>query len=126
MDKLTVRPAKSLKGALRLKGDKSISHRAVMIASIAEGRSKIGNFLKSEDCLATVMAFQKLGISIDISGDEVIVDGKGLRGLKRAEGNIYLGNSGTSMRLISGILAGQDFDSTLTGDESLSKRPMGI
>ena len=124
MDKINLKPAKRLKGTLQLKGDKSISHRAVIIASIAEGRSRIKNFPKSEDCLATVMAFQKLGVGIDLSNNEVIVEGKGLRGLRRAEGNLYLGNSGTSMRLLSGILSGQGFDSTLTGDESLSKRPM--
>ncbi|MFH1753388.1 MAG: 3-phosphoshikimate 1-carboxyvinyltransferase [Candidatus Omnitrophota bacterium] len=124
MDKIEIRSAKRLKGTIELKGDKSISHRAVMIASIAEGRSRIKNFLKSEDCLATVMAFQKLGVGIDFSRDEVIVEGRGLRGLSGAGGNIYLGNSGTSMRLLSGILAGQGFESTLTGDESLSVRPM--
>jgi 3-phosphoshikimate 1-carboxyvinyltransferase len=124
MDKINITPAKRLKGTLNLKGDKSISHRAVMIASIAEGRSRIKNFLKSEDCLATVKAFQQLGVKIDLSGDDLIIEGKGLKGLHEADGDIYLGNSGTSMRLISGILAGQDFKSTLTGDESLSKRPM--
>lgn len=120
----SVNPIKKLKGEIHLKGDKSISHRAVMVASIADGRTTIKNFLRSEDCLYTVKAFQQLGIDIDFSKDQVVVEGKGLRGLKEAKGPIYVGNSGTSMRLISGILAGQNFESTLTGDISLSKRPM--
>lgn len=121
---MTISPLSKLEGALFLKGDKSISHRAVMIASIARGRSRIANFPMSEDCLSTVKAFRELGVRIDVSAEEVAVDGVGLNGLKKPRGDIYLGNSGTSMRLISGILAGQDFETTLTGDESLSSRPM--
>ena len=124
MKKISIKPVKKLKGTISLKGDKSISHRAIIVASISEGRSVIKNFLRSEDCLYTIDAFRKLGINIDTSGDDVIVEGKGLSGLKKAKEDIYLGNSGTSMRLISGIAAGQNFETTLTGDKSLSNRPM--
>lgn len=123
MDK-KINPVKKLKGEISLKGDKSISHRAVMIASLAEGRSTIKNFLKADDCLSTADAFRKMGVDIDIAGGDIIVNGRGLTGLKKPKGEIYLGNSGTSMRLLAGILAGQDFSSLLTGDESLSQRPM--
>lgn len=119
-----IKPIKRLTGTIALKGDKSISHRSVMISSIAEGRSRIKNFANSGDCFSTVMAFKQLGISIDVSGDSLTVEGKGLKGLARSDKDIYLGNSGTSMRLLSGILAGQEFESKLTGDESLSSRPM--
>lgn len=119
-----ITPIKSLKGTLRLKGDKSISHRAVMIGSIAKGRTVIKNFLNSSDCLCTMEAFRQLGIRVDFSGDELSIEGKGLHGLKKPKDKIYLGNSGTSMRLISGILAGQNFETVLTGDESLTERPM--
>lgn len=124
MSDIEIKPIKRLKGKVFLKGDKSISHRAVIIGSIANGRSVIKNFLKSEDCLCTMKAFQQLGVSIKFSKSDLIIEGRGLRGLNRPSGEIYLGNSGTSMRLISGVLAGQDFESVLTADESLSKRPM--
>lgn len=124
MDKIGVETVKYLKGEARLIGDKSISHRAVMIGSIAEGTTKIANFANNEDCLRTVNAFRDMGINIDIKGNEVIIKGKGLRGLKKPSGPLYLGNSGTTMRLLLGILAGQDFDCLLTGDDSLSSRPM--
>ncbi len=119
-----IRPAQRQEGTIFLPGDKSISHRAAMIGSIAEGRSRIKNFLKAEDCLATIEAFKKMGVSVELKGDILIVNGAGLRKLKRPPSSIYLGNSGTSMRLLLGILAGQDFESILTGDASLSKRPM--
>ncbi|NQT06540.1 MAG: 3-phosphoshikimate 1-carboxyvinyltransferase [Candidatus Omnitrophica bacterium] len=124
MKSIKINPIKKIVGSIRLKGDKSISHRTVMIASIAEGRSVIKNFLKSADCLYTVKAFQGLGVDIRFLGEDLIIEGAGLGGLKKPQGDIYLGNSGTSMRLISGILAGQAFETTLTGDESLSSRPM--
>jgi len=124
MSDITINPIKKIEGEICLGGDKSISHRAIMIASIAKGRSLIKNFLKSEDCLYTVKAFQGLGIPIKFSGIDVTVEGNGPRGLSLPRNKIYLGNSGTSMRIIPGILAGQDFETTLTGDESLSKRPM--
>lgn len=118
-------PAQKLQGTLSLPGDKSISHRAVMFASLAEGESRIENFLQAEDCLSTVKAFREMGIAIEIkTGNTVIVKGKGLRGLSQPGRELYLGNSGTTTRLLLGILAGQPFIATLSGDESLSKRPM--
>jgi len=124
MSDIKINSIKRFEGTISLKGDKSISHRSVMIASIAEGRSKIENFLRSEDCLYTIKAFRQLGVAIKTSDDDVIIEGKGFDSLKGPKDDIYLGNSGTSMRIISGILAGQNFKSTLTGDKSLSRRPM--
>ncbi|MBU0570804.1 MAG: 3-phosphoshikimate 1-carboxyvinyltransferase [Candidatus Omnitrophica bacterium] len=119
-----IQPAKSLKGELTVPPDKSISHRAIMFGSISNGNTRINNFLRGEDCMHTLRAFRSLGIEIEVKKDMVIVSGKGLRGLRPPEGNIYLGNSGTSMRIIPGILAGQPFNSVLTGDGSLRRRPM--
>jgi 3-phosphoshikimate 1-carboxyvinyltransferase len=114
-----------LRGEISVGGDKSISHRAVMISSIAKGDSLIRNLLESEDCRATIDAFKNMGISVDIRAKgNTVIRGKGLKGLKQPEGSLYLGNSGTSMRLLLGILAGQDFKAILKGDLSLSKRPM--
>lgn len=110
---------------MELPGDKSISHRAAMIASIAEGVTRIENFAHSQDCVRTVEAFRQMGVEIDLKGDRLVVKGAGLNGLKKPASALYLGNSGTTMRLILGILAGQPFECTLTGDESLSLRPMG-
>jgi len=124
MKECKIKPVRKLEGKIRLIGDKSISHRAVMIASIATGRTKIRNFAGSQDCLRTADAFRQMGIDIVIEGNEVEILGKGLRGLRKPDTSIYLGNSGTTMRLILGILAGQPFTCTLTGDESLSSRPM--
>ena len=119
-----IKPAKKLKGTITLPGDKSISHRAVMISSIAEGASRIENFLNADDCMATIEAFKKMGVNVRLKGGVLTVDGVGLRGLKKPSSTLYLGNSGTSMRLLLGILAGQNFESTLSGDESLGRRPM--
>lgn len=114
-----------LRGEIYPLGDKSISHRAVMISSIAKGKSSISNLLQGLDCKATAGAFRKMGIPIKIGRDKnVTVEGKGLRGLQAPGSPIDLGNSGTSMRLLLGILAGQSFKAILKGDESLSKRPM--
>ncbi|UPA31379.1 3-phosphoshikimate 1-carboxyvinyltransferase [Terrisporobacter glycolicus] len=115
-----------LKGSFELIGDKSISHRAIMLSSISKGKNKISNFLMGEDCLSTVNCFRKMGVDIEINNKEVYVSGKGLRGLKSLEDNLLLdvGNSGTTIRLIMGILAGQNFKSTIVGDESIGKRPM--
>lgn len=114
-----------LRGRLRVPGDKSVSHRAVMLAAIAEGRSRITGFLEGEDTRATARALQALGVRIDLPGaSERIVHGVGLDGLRAAEGPLDCGNAGTGMRLLAGLLAGQRFDSLLIGDESLSKRPM--
>ena len=115
-----------LKGSFELIGDKSISHRAIMFSSISKGKNKISNFLMGEDCLSTVNCFRKMGVDIEINNNEVYVIGKGLRGLKSLEANLLLdvGNSGTTIRLMMGILAGQNFKTTIMGDESIGKRPM--
>jgi len=118
-------PGKGLKGEVMVPGDKSVSHRAVMFGSIAEGTTEITNFLKGADCLSTIRCFQKMGIEIEQRPDRVVVHGKGLRGLPAFEGALDVGNSGTTTRLMSGILAGQNFTSVLSGDESLNSRPMG-
>jgi 3-phosphoshikimate 1-carboxyvinyltransferase len=119
-----VNPVNRLEGEITLPGDKSISHRAIMIGSIAQGKTRVTNFSNNQDCLSTVGAFRDMGIKIDIDGNTAMIEGKGLYGLKAPEGALYLGNSGTTMRLILGILAGQPFKATLTGDKSLSARPM--
>lgn len=109
---------------LFLPGDKSISHRAVMFGSIAEGTTRISNFLEGADCLSTISCFRKMGINIENTKGEILVHGKGLHGLSAPAETLDVGNSGTTTRLISGILAGQDFVSELTGDASIQKRPM--
>ena len=115
-----------LKGKVTIPGDKSISHRCVMFGSIANGTTEIHNFLSGADCLATIRCFSTLGIKIetDLSQSKVIVHGKGLHGLNAPSSILDVGNSGTTTRLISGILAGQPFNSELSGDESLNSRPM--
>jgi 3-phosphoshikimate 1-carboxyvinyltransferase len=106
-------------------GDKSVSHRAVMLGSIADGVTEVLGFLAGEDCLSTIAAFRDLGVAIERTGEtELVIHGVGLRGLQAPEGDLDLGNSGTAMRLMAGVLAGQDFSATLTGDESLTGRPM--
>lgn len=118
-------PGGRLSGRIRVPGDKSISHRSIMLGSLAEGTTEVEGFLEGEDALATLQAFRDMGVVIEgPHHGRVTIHGVGLHGLKPAPGPIYLGNSGTSMRLLSGLLAAQDFDSTLTGDPSLSKRPM--
>lgn len=120
-----VQPGGTLKGAARVPGDKSISHRSIMLGSLAEGVTRVQGFLEGEDCLATMKAFQAMGVAIEGPVDgRVTIHGVGLHGLQAPRGELYLGNSGTSMRLLSGLLAGQVFDSVLTGDASLSRRPM--
>lgn len=113
-----------LRGEIIIPGDKSISHRSVMLGSLAKGTTEISHFLQGADCLSTISCFRKMGIDIENRGDTVTVYGKGLRGLKRPDFVLDCGNSGTTTRLISGILSAQDFDVTLTGDESIQKRPM--
>ncbi|MDF2397139.1 bifunctional prephenate dehydrogenase/3-phosphoshikimate 1-carboxyvinyltransferase [Pseudomonas sp. 3MA1] len=118
-------PGGRLSGRIRVPGDKSISHRSIMLGSLAEGTTEVEGFLEGEDALATLQAFRDMGVVIEgPHHGRVTIHGVGLHGLKPAPGPIYLGNSGTSMRLLSGLLAAQSFDSTLTGDPSLSKRPM--
>ncbi len=115
----------ALKGTLHIPGDKSISHRAVMFGALAKGDTRITNFLQGADCLSTISCFSKMGIHIENNTDSVIVYGKGLHGLSKPTETLDVGNSGTTTRLISGILAGQNFSSRLTGDDSIQKRPMG-
>ena len=133
MNQISIRYRGPLRGEVAPPSDKSISHRAIMFSSLAEGKSVIRNFLRAEDPLRTLEAFKQMGVDIKDSfqlsalssqDNEIIVNGKGLHGLKKPEGVIDCGNSGTTMRMLSGVLAGQPFDSTLTGDEFLLKRPM--
>ena len=121
----TSSPAGRLRGDLRVPGDKSISHRAVMFASLADGVSRITGFLEGEDTRATARAFVEMGVRMEAPGpSERVVHGVGLHGLRAPDAPIDCGNAGTGMRLLAGLLAGQQFDSTLVGDESLSRRPM--
>lgn len=113
-----------LKGNFELIGDKSISHRAIMFSSISKGHNKISNFLMGEDCLSTIDCFRKMGVDIKIENKDVIVRGNGLYALKKPNNILDVGNSGTTIRLIMGILAGNKFDATLIGDNSIGKRPM--
>lgn len=117
--------AERLQGIIQIPGDKSISHRAVMFGSLAKGDTKITNFLQGADCLSTISCFRHMGIEIENKIDEVIIHGKGLHGLTAPSVMLDVGNSGTTARLISGILAGQTFSSELNGDSSIQKRPMG-
>ncbi|XKY21861.1 bifunctional prephenate dehydrogenase/3-phosphoshikimate 1-carboxyvinyltransferase [Pseudomonas luteola] len=118
-------PGGSLSGRVRVPGDKSISHRSIMLGSLADGTTEVEGFLEGEDALATLQAFRDMGVVIEgPTNGRVTIHGVGLHGLKAPAGPLYLGNSGTSMRLLSGILSAQAFDTTLTGDASLSKRPM--
>ncbi|MBR5597433.1 MAG: 3-phosphoshikimate 1-carboxyvinyltransferase [Lachnospiraceae bacterium] len=113
-----------LKGELEIPGDKSISHRAIMFGSLANGTTEVTHFLQGADCLSTISCFQKLGIKIENTTDKILIHGKGLHGLSAPTDILDCGNSGTTTRLISGILSGQTFTSTLTGDASIQKRPM--
>jgi 3-phosphoshikimate 1-carboxyvinyltransferase len=118
-------PGGSLSGQIRVPGDKSISHRSIMLGSLAEGTTEVEGFLEGEDALATLQAFRDMGVVIEgPHHGRVTIHGVGLHGLQAPPGPIYLGNSGTSMRLLAGLLAGQAFDTVLTGDASLTKRPM--
>lgn len=113
-----------LKGEVNIPGDKSISHRCIMFGSIARGITEVSNFLQGADCLATIRCFQRMGIEIENQHDKIIVHGKGLHGLTAPTEILDVGNSGTTTRLISGILVGQPFESKLSGDDSLNSRPM--
>ncbi len=118
-------PVPALRGTVTVPGDKSISHRAVMLGALAQGDTHITGFLMGEDCLSTISCFRKMGIDISISQEKVIVHGAGLHGLQSPSELLYTGNSGTTTRLLCGILAGQPFSSVLNGDASIQKRPMG-
>lgn len=122
---LLVLPGGSLRGKCKVPGDKSISHRAALIGALAEGTTVIKNFLPGEDCLNTLRCLSALGVEIQRQGDFVLVAGRGLHGLKEPEKSLNAGNSGTTMRLLLGVLAGQDLFAVLTGDPSLRRRPMG-
>lgn len=120
-----IEPGGALTGRLRVPGDKSISHRSVMLGAICDGTTRVTGFLEGADCVATIRAFRKLGVRIDgPRAGKVAIEGVGLHGLRPPNEALDLGNSGTSMRLLAGMLAGQNFDCILVGDESLSKRPM--
>ncbi len=114
----------ALKGTVRVPGDKSISHRSIMFGALAEGTTQVTNFLKGADCLSTIACFQKMGIEIVHDGEEIQIHGRGLHGLYEPVETLDVGNSGTTMRLLSGILAGQRFASRLDGDASIQSRPM--
>lgn len=122
---MVIQKIKKAIGQIKVPGDKSISHRAVMLGSLANGVTEISGFLKGADCLSTIDCFRKMEIDIDINGENVTVHGNGLRGLKKPDEMLYTGNSGTTTRLLCGILAGQNFDTSITGDASIQKRPMG-
>ena len=116
--------SKGLKGTIRVPGDKSISHRSIIFGSLAKGETKVYDILRGEDVLSTIQVFRDLGVSIQDDGDVIRIQGVGFQGLQAPTAPLDMGNSGTSIRLISGVLAGQDFAVTMLGDDSLSKRPM--
>lgn len=122
---MAINKAKSLKGEIQIPGDKSISHRGVMFGAISDGTTELTGFLDGADCRSTIACFKAMGIDITQDKDHVIIHGKGLHGLSKPSHMLDVGNSGTTTRLISGILAGQPFISSLNGDESIQKRPMG-
>jgi 3-phosphoshikimate 1-carboxyvinyltransferase len=125
MTTFTIIPGRPLRGTITVPGDKSVTHRAVILTALAEGTSTVSGYCRGEDCLNTMRALQSLGIRIDETPDYLTVQGKGLWGLREPNGPIDCGNSGTGIRLLSGLLAGQDFFTVLTGDESIRRRPMG-
>ena len=121
---IRIHPGKTIKGSINVPGDKSISHRSVMLGAIAKDITEIEGFLMGEDCLSTISCFKKMGIDIRITPEKVIVKGNGMKGLKAPESILDVGNSGTTIRLIMGILSAQNFTSVITGDSSIQKRPM--
>ena len=122
---MEIKKLSAANGVMTVPGDKSISHRAVMLGALADGDTEITGFLKGADCLSTIDCFRSMGIEIEVEGEKVTVHGKGLHGLKKPEKTLYTGNSGTTTRLLCGILSAQDFDTEITGDASIQKRPMG-
>jgi 3-phosphoshikimate 1-carboxyvinyltransferase len=125
MTSLTITPGRPLRGTTTVPGDKSLTHRAIILTALAEGTSRVAGYCRGEDCLNTMRAFQALGIPIVQTPTELTVDGKGFWGLTEPNAPIDCGNSGTGIRLLTGLLAGQDFFTVLTGDESIRRRPMG-
>jgi 3-phosphoshikimate 1-carboxyvinyltransferase len=124
MDSMVIRKAKQIKGEITVAADKSISHRAVMLSALAQGESVVRNFLEAEDTLSTCNCMRSMAVNIKKTGAELIIKGRGLQGLKEPESVLYCGNSGTTTRLLTGILAGLPFFSVLNGDNSLNQRPM--
>jgi 3-phosphoshikimate 1-carboxyvinyltransferase len=124
MMQMTVKKSKGLRGEIRMPGDKSITHRAIILGSIAKGTSRVRGFLPADDCLRTAETFRRMGIPIEADGRVMTLHGRGLRGLNEPADVLDLGNSGTSLRLLTGLLSGQRFFSVLTGDDSLRRRPM--
>ena len=124
MNPITIKPATSIKGDITVPGDKSISHRSIILGGIAQGVTTVKGFLRGEDNLATMKAFQAMGVRIDDDGETLVIHGRGLHGLIEPTDVIDCGNSGTTIRLITGLLAGQSFFSVVTGDQYLRKRPM--
>lgn len=122
---MKINPVNGLHGAITVPGDKSISHRAIMLGALACGDTHITGFLMGEDCLSTIDCFRKMGVEIEIGTHEVVVHGVGLHGLRAPQEALYTGNSGTTTRLLCGILAGQTFPAAMSGDGSIEKRPMG-
>ena len=123
MSKQIIRPARTISGSLEVPGDKSISHRYALLAALAEGPSEITHFSAAADCRSTLDCLSRLGVKIDAQGDRVRIAGAGLGGLRKPRRALDAGNSGTTMRLLSGILCGQQFRSTIDGDASLRRRP---
>ena len=123
--KTDIKKMHSVRGEVTVPGDKSISHRAVMLGAIADGTTHIRGFLKGADCLATIDCFRQMGIDIEVSDEVITVHGKGLHGLKAPQEILYTGNSGTTTRLLCGLLSAQPFDTDITGDSSICRRPMG-
>jgi 3-phosphoshikimate 1-carboxyvinyltransferase len=121
---MKIKRTSGLRGKVSIPGDKSISHRSIMLGSIAEGTTEVHHFLQGADCLSSIACFRQMGIDIENNGDVVRIHGKGLRGLSRPENILDTGNSGTTTRLMSGMLAGQNFDCTVNGDASIQSRPM--
>ena len=124
MEDYTIQPARAIRGEITVPGDKSISHRAIMLGSLAKGVTTVRGGLRGEDNLATLRAFRAMGIGVEDDGTTLWIEGKGLNGLTEPDDCLDCGNSGTSMRLITGILAGQRFFSVLSGDQYLRRRPM--
>jgi len=122
--KQTISPARTIQGAIEVPGDKSISHRYAILAALAEGRSEIQHFSNADDCRRTLDCLKRLGVGLEAEGDRVRITGAGLEGLRRSRRSLDAGNSGTTVRLLAGVLSGQPFESTLTGDDSLRRRPM--
>ena len=120
----SIEPVKRLCGEIRVPGDKSISHRAVMLGAISEGRTSVEGLLDCDDCLYTIRAFREMGVAIETSNGRTAIDGVGLRGLRKPKAALFAGESGTTMRILPGILAGQNFEATITGAPSLLRRPM--